>query len=77
MINIASYLRFLILLMIFGLIGCEKQKDEALEYFQKKPQPNNSNLERFGFRDKPTPIPTKKIVIPFDNERTREGASSN
>lgn len=63
---------FLILLIIFGLLGCEEQKDQALEYFKEKPESSVSDLEKFGFDERATPKPTPKVVIPFDNERTRQ-----
>ena len=78
MLKSFPHFRLLLVLIIFGLSGCEEQKEKALEYINRGPvQTDPSNLERFGFDQKPTPQPTKKIVIPFDNERTRDSAGNN
>ena len=61
--------------MIVGAVGCEEQKDQALEYFKDKPESNPSNLEKFGFDEQVTPRPTPKVVVPFDNERTRQDSN--
>lgn len=61
--------------MIVGALGCDEQKDQALEYFRDQPKNNSSPLEKFGFDQKATPKPTPMFVVPFDNERTRQEAN--
>jgi hypothetical protein len=70
--------KFFFLLIIFGLFSCEEQRDEAIEYFNNRgtPAKSTSEIERFGFDDKPTPRATPKVIVPFDNQRTRENAES-
>jgi len=72
------YRSLLLLLCIIGFVACEEQKEKALEYYKNKTQPktSNSTIEKFGFDEKATPNPTPKVVIPFDNERTRQDANN-
>ena len=68
--------RLIFLILIGAILGCKEQKDKALEYYKGESRPN-ADIERFGFDQKATPKPTPKVIIPFDDVRTREDAKSN
>jgi len=72
------FLKFswLILVIVLSCTGCKEQQEQALEYFETKPEPDSTDLERFGFENNPTPKPTAHIEVPFDNERTRRDAQA-
>jgi hypothetical protein len=67
----ARIVLFVLVLLVFS--SC---KEQAPRIFKKKVEPEKTgtgeDIERFGFMESATPTAVPKVIVPFDNERTRQ-----